>query len=225
MDAAIHGRRDGMSARALTRSRRLAAALAVLVIAVLLVTARRTAVDTFYHHAVETAPADTGALPPALSPQSIIAFHVDPETDRSGVIDVTPPPPPPPPPARPDTTTVRPQAPDRSADLDLDDLIDRAADPRGNPAPAGVAAVPPRPVEITWPETRKLRQCIGTSVTVRIWVSEEGKVKDAQVVSDFNNRGFVPRDGGPPDELAAFVKSEIGRWGQVVKQAGAARTQ
>jgi tripartite-type tricarboxylate transporter receptor subunit TctC len=52
-----------------------------------------------------------------------------------------------------------------------------------------------------------------------------GIVKDKQVVSDFNNRGFVPRDGGPPDELAAFVKSEIGRWGQVVKQAGAAGTQ
>jgi tripartite-type tricarboxylate transporter receptor subunit TctC len=47
-------------------------------------------------------------------------------------------------------------------------------------------------------------------------------VKEAQVVSDFNRRGFVPRDGGGPDELAAFVKSEIVRWGKVVKQAGAA---
>ena len=59
----------------------------------------------------------------------------------------------------------------------------------------------------------------------RLSIELRGIVKDAQVVSDFNGRGFVPRDGGPPDELAAFVKSEIGRWGQVVKQAGAAGTQ
>jgi tripartite-type tricarboxylate transporter receptor subunit TctC len=46
--------------------------------------------------------------------------------------------------------------------------------------------------------------------------------KDEQVVSEFNKRGFVPRDLGGPAELSAFVKSEIVRWGEVVRRAGAA---
>ncbi len=46
--------------------------------------------------------------------------------------------------------------------------------------------------------------------------------KDAQVAAEFNRRGFVPRDFGGPDELSAFVKSEIVRWGEVVRRAGAA---
>lgn len=50
-------------------------------------------------------------------------------------------------------------------------------------------------------------------------------LQDAQMVEDFNRRGFVPRDGGTPEELAAFVKSEIVRWGKVVQQAGAAGIQ
>ena len=33
--------------------------------------------------------------------------------------------------------------------------------------------------------------------------------------------GLVPADSGPPEELQAFVKSEIVRWGEVVKRSGA----
>ena len=42
------------------------------------------------------------------------------------------------------------------------------------------------------------------------------------VVAEFNKRGFVPTGGGPPEQLAAFVRSEIERWGKVVRAAGAA---
>jgi tripartite-type tricarboxylate transporter receptor subunit TctC len=41
----------------------------------------------------------------------------------------------------------------------------------------------------------------------------------------FADRGLVPLVSGPPDELARFVKSEIVRWGEVVKRAGAAGSQ
>jgi tripartite-type tricarboxylate transporter receptor subunit TctC len=41
----------------------------------------------------------------------------------------------------------------------------------------------------------------------------------------FADRGLVPLVSGPPDELKAFVKSEIVRWGEVVKRAGAAGTE
>jgi tripartite-type tricarboxylate transporter receptor subunit TctC len=34
--------------------------------------------------------------------------------------------------------------------------------------------------------------------------------------------GLVPVDTGPPDALARFIASEIGRWGEVVRKSGAA---
>jgi tripartite-type tricarboxylate transporter receptor subunit TctC len=33
--------------------------------------------------------------------------------------------------------------------------------------------------------------------------------------------GLVPADSGTPEELQAFVRSEIVRWGEVVKRSGA----
>jgi protein TonB len=198
----------------LTRPRRRAlAAAVVLAVVVLLAGARRTAVDVFFRH---TAPAsDTTSAVSSSLPQSVIAFRVDPETNRSTVIDVTPPPPPPPPPpSRPDTTRVRAEkpAPERRDELDLDSLLAREAGPRDTPAPAPLAApVPPRPIEITWPETRQLKQCIGTSVTVRIWVSEEGRVKDVQIVPS----GALPACADAALVAARHIRFEPGRQGGV----------
>jgi hypothetical protein len=36
---------------------------------------------------------------------------------------------------------------------------------------------------------------------------------------------MIPIVSGPPEELQAYVKSEIGRWGEVVRKAGAAGVQ
>jgi tripartite-type tricarboxylate transporter receptor subunit TctC len=47
-------------------------------------------------------------------------------------------------------------------------------------------------------------------------------MNDPQVGQEMARRGFVPRSEGSPEELSAFVKAEIERWGQVVRQAGAA---
>jgi tripartite-type tricarboxylate transporter receptor subunit TctC len=47
-------------------------------------------------------------------------------------------------------------------------------------------------------------------------------IKDEATARELIRRGFVPSFRGAPDELAAFVKSEIARWGRVVQQAGAA---
>jgi tripartite-type tricarboxylate transporter receptor subunit TctC len=56
----------------------------------------------------------------------------------------------------------------------------------------------------------------------RLNTAIRGVVEDKQVSDEMNRRGFVPRSDGSPEELAAFVKSEIVRWGEVVQQAGAA---
>ena len=37
--------------------------------------------------------------------------------------------------------------------------------------------------------------------------------------------GFLPIENRPVEGLQAFVKSEIGRWGKVVQQAGLAGSQ
>ena len=47
-------------------------------------------------------------------------------------------------------------------------------------------------------------------------------IKDPIVVPEMTKRGFVPTAGGPPEQLASFVKTEIDRWGKVVRAAGAA---
>ncbi|MPZ56104.1 MAG: tripartite tricarboxylate transporter substrate binding protein [Rhizobiales bacterium] len=50
-------------------------------------------------------------------------------------------------------------------------------------------------------------------------------LSEPDIVADFNKRGIIPLVSGPPEELQAFVKSEVVRWGAVVKKAGAAGVQ
>jgi TonB family protein len=192
-------------------TRRVVIVSLALALVFVLVTARHTAMDVFFHD-VEVAPPDTTRRIDAGSPQSIIAINIDPETNATGTIDVTPPPPPPPPPpTRTDTTTVRPERPD-STDLDVDDLLAGEAAPREGQQPAPVpAAIPPRPIEITWPETRQLKQCIGQSVNVRIWVSEKGTVKDVKVAGD----GMLPACAEAALAAARHIRFEPGRQGGV----------
>jgi TonB family protein len=192
--------------------------LLALVLGVILValTARRTAIDVLFHR-IEPPPVDsTAADTTASGPQSIIAFRFDPESDSTGVIDVTPPPPPPPPPPRADTTRVRPEHPEPGArpDLDVDDLLEQDAGARSGTAATGIGSVPPRPVEITWPETRRLKQCIGQSVSVRILVSEKGAVKDAVVVA----RGVLPECADAALVAARHIRFEPGRTGGVASE-------
>ena len=49
-----------------------------------------------------------------------------------------------------------------------------------------------------------------------------GILKEPQAAQEMIRRGFIPSFGGSPEQLSVFVKSEIERWSQVVRQAGAA---
>ncbi|HEX6790113.1 MAG TPA: TonB family protein [Candidatus Krumholzibacteria bacterium] len=197
-----------------SRSRRVVAiAGIVLALVFVMLSARRTAMDVFFRHP-EPVPDTTTAATDTTRAPSIIAWRIDPENDRTGTIDITPPPPPPlPPPAREDTTTVRPEEPrpETPADLDLDELLDQAAGPRSDAAPTAPAPVPPRPIEITWPETKQLKQCIGQSVTVRIWVTEAGGVRDAQLVPS----GVPPACAEAALAAARRIRFEPGRQGGI----------
>jgi tripartite-type tricarboxylate transporter receptor subunit TctC len=50
-------------------------------------------------------------------------------------------------------------------------------------------------------------------------------VAEPAVQKDFSGRGLIPLASGTPAELKAFVKSEITRWGGVLRRAGIAPKQ
>src|SRR6188508_2305079 len=95
------------------RSRILVAG-AVLAILAVLVLSRETAVDNLFER-VDLAP-DTVLTTPRGMPQAQFAVNIDPETNVTRVIDVTPPPPPPAPKPAPRRARWRPfpRAPSKS---------------------------------------------------------------------------------------------------------------
>lgn len=192
-------------------------AVALLAGALLLILARPTGVDVFFRrtHPPVTAGAPTGGdatSPGAPATGAIIAIRVDVETDVS-TIDVTPPPPPPPPaekrePPREEPPPAADGAGDSRPDLDVDDLLDRAGVPRTGGSASG-NAVPPRPIEITWPETRRLKHCIGLSVEVRILVGEDGGVQEVDAAARSLDRDCLEA----ALDAARRIKFEPGRVG------------
>jgi hypothetical protein len=125
----------------------------------------------------ETTAAETSS-PTTSNPDAIIAIQVDVENTWRP-IDVTPIP------VQPEPTPVLP-APSEPADaapspdgggagLDSLDLDAEGARVSGG-STATHRVIPPRPVEITWPETSRLKECIGRHVEVDIRVDENGTV-------------------------------------------------
>jgi tripartite-type tricarboxylate transporter receptor subunit TctC len=45
------------------------------------------------------------------------------------------------------------------------------------------------------------------------------------VQAEFSRRGLISLDGGTPEALQGYVKSEIVRWGEVAKRAGVFASQ
>jgi TonB family protein len=187
--------------------------------AVLLVMVRPTGMDAFFHR-IESPPAGLGPAagdgasaprPPATD--AVIAIRVDLETDVS-TIDLTPPPPPPPVPEAPPREQPREVADEEGpsrADLDVGDVLERAGVPRTGGSASSGGAVPPRPIEITWPETRRLKHCIGRSFEVRVLVGEDGLVQRVEAAAQ-----TVEADCQEAAlEAARRIKFEPGRVGGV----------
>lgn len=79
----------------------------------------------------------------------------------------------------------RPASPRGSPDdeaLDVESLTGRS--PQTLPQKLGPQGliIPPRPIEITWPDTRNLRHCLGHNIDVRIEVDERGKVLNVEAL-------------------------------------------
>lgn len=63
------------------------------------------------------------------------------------------------------------------------------------------------------------------AVLEKLSVETNAIVRSPEVAQQFVKLGLVPIGRGAPDELAVFVKTEIGRWGRVVQQAGVAGSE
>jgi tripartite-type tricarboxylate transporter receptor subunit TctC len=59
-------------------------------------------------------------------------------------------------------------------------------------------------------------------IVLRLYAEIDAIIKEPDVVAEIGKRGFVPSAGGPPEQLAKFVQTEIERWSKVVNAAGAA---
>jgi hypothetical protein len=124
--------------------------------------------------------------PPSAYPDAIIAITVDVEGDETLPVEIEPPP------------EKEPEEGDPEVENPGDDpeaqenLLDFSGEPNA-PMPSRPATrsavIPPRPVEITWPETKDLGHCLGLHVDVRIRVSDKGEI---QAVEPAGNA--VPED-------------------------------
>jgi len=123
----------------------------------------------------------------AFYPDAIIAIEIEiDEGEEEPVTEVTEQSTPTPPTTDPSERPSDSRGDDSQDKIDLDALTGEAnimipADGSGG---GRDTAVPPRPVEITWPETRGLGHCLGLEIAIRIEVDKEGEVLQVKAVDD-----------------------------------------
>jgi TonB family protein len=125
----------------------------------------------------------------ASHPDAIIAVTVDVEGEKPLPVEITELPRERPTPA----VTEHDKLNDEESETDdlLDDILGTEQTPLPSLPSTTSAVIPPRPVEITWPETKNLSHCRDLHVDVRIQVDENGKILGVETI-----------DGQVPDECA-----------------------
>ncbi len=63
------------------------------------------------------------------------------------------------------------------------EILGDATSPLPSRASSRNTVIPPRPVEITWPDTKNLGHCLGMHVDVRIQVDETGKIRIVEPIA------------------------------------------
>ena len=82
-------------------------------------------------------------------------------------------------------------------DISLDEMLGEAAHTLPQGPGVNDVQIPPRPLEITWPDTRELKHCLGHQIDVRIEVGEDGAILQIE----------VEEEGHPPDCVLAALQS------------------
>jgi hypothetical protein len=126
---------------------------------------------------------------PASFPDAIIAITVDVEGEEPPPIEIEKPPEDQ---REEEVSEVEtPHEGDVSSE-DLMEILGESHAPLPSQPSTRFAVIPPRPIEITWPETKNLRHCLGMHVDVRIRVSDTGKILILE-----------PADAALPDDCTA----------------------
>ena len=80
----------------------------------------------------------------------------------------------------PDDRATQPAPPERGGgfgtDLDITDMVGEASRTLPQASDADLLQTPPRPLQITWPDTRRPERCLGHQITVLIQVDEQGVI-------------------------------------------------
>jgi hypothetical protein len=82
-------------------------------------------------------------------------------------------------------------------DITMDDMLGEASQTLPQGPGTNVVQIPPRPLEITWPDTRKLKHCLGHQIDVRVEVGTDGAILQVR----------VDERGHPPDCVSAALES------------------
>jgi hypothetical protein len=127
--------------------------------------------------------------PPASYPDAIVAVIIDVEGEEPVPVKIVTPPIEQ---REPQILEVENPGEDMDAKEDILEVVGEDHAPMPSRPSTTQAVIPPRPIEITWPETKNLSHCLGTHVDVRIHVDEAGQILAAE-----------PASGQIPDECAA----------------------
>ena len=117
-------------------------------------------------------PEEGASSPPASFAPAIVAIDIDVEGEEPATTEIVQPPPPSPLPPSP--TQGRGDA--ELDAVDVRDIVGEAQSPLPAQPSGRAETVPPRPIEITWPETRDLGHCLGLRIAVRIHVGAGGEI-------------------------------------------------
>jgi hypothetical protein len=131
---------------------------------------------------------------PASMPDAIVAVTIRVEGEEPRPVEIVPVPEPP---RESETQPDHTPSENPSETPDITEILGESQNPMPSPATTRRTLIPPRPVEITWPETRDLNHCLGMHVDVRIQVDETGKIR---VVEPLN-------PGLPEDCVNAAVRA------------------
>jgi len=116
---------------------------------------------------------------PASMPDAIIAVTIRVEGEEPRPVEIEPVPEPP---RELKSSDVLKPADTPSNDTDILEILGDAQTPMPTRATSRRTVIPPRPVEITWPETKDLNHCLGFHVDVRIQVDNSGKIRVVEPV-------------------------------------------
>jgi hypothetical protein len=119
------------------------------------------------------------ASSPASMPDAIIAVTVRVEGEEPRPVEIEEVPTPP---RETETREVETPRETEPGKTDILEILGEAQTARPSLPSTRRTVIPPRPVEITWPETRNLNHCLGRHVDVKIQVDETGKIRVVEPV-------------------------------------------